>query len=198
MSLTDREVQQRVARVESLLERLESLPDAAARDAALATVEALVDMYGEGLARIVEHVGCSGDPSLATAFAGDELVSHLLMLHGLHPEDVETRVQRALDGVRPYLKSHGGNVELISVERGVARLRLEGSCRGCPSSAATLRLTVEDAVRAAAPEIERIDADGVEPPAPAPALVSLSHVRRAEVGALVGTLVGTLAGSAAP
>lgn len=187
MSLTDREVQERVARVESLLERLESLQDTAARDAALATVEALVDMYGEGLARIVEHVGSTGDPSLATAFAGDELVSHLLMMHGLHPEDVETRVQRALDSVRPYLKSHGGNVELISVERGVARLRLEGSCRGCPSSAATLRLTVEDAVRAAAPEIERIDADGVEPPAPAPALVSLGHVRRAETGALAGS-----------
>lgn len=187
MSLTDREVQERVAHIESLLERLESLPEPAARDAALATVQALLDMYGEGLARIVEYVGSTGDPALPAAFAGDELVSHLLMLHGLHPEDVETRVQRALESVRPYLKSHGGNVELIAVERGVARLRLEGSCHGCPSSAATLRLTVEDAVRAAAPEIERIDAEGAELAAPAPALVSLGHVRRSDAGALAGS-----------
>ena len=70
----------------------------------------------------------------------------LLLLHGLHPLDLEARVRQALDKVRPYLRSHGGNVELLGVDEGVVRLRLEGSCHGCPSSAATMRQTIEEAI----------------------------------------------------
>src|SRR5690242_21891847 len=62
-----------------------------------------------GLARIVGHVaeqcGSAEEERLATALAGDELVSHLLMLHGLHPDDVKRRVEGALERVRPYLRS---------------------------------------------------------------------------------------------
>ena len=71
-------------------------------------------------------------------------MASLLLVHGLHPYDVETRVARALDGVRPYLGSHGGDVELLGVtDDGVVRLRLLGSCDGCPSSSVTLKLAVE-------------------------------------------------------
>jgi Fe-S cluster biogenesis protein NfuA len=98
---------------------------------------------------------------LTDAFVGDELVSHLLMLHGLHPDDVENRVQDALESVRPYIQSHGGSVELIGVSNGVVKLQLGGHCKGCPSSSLTLRTAVEDAIRAVAPEIVRIEADGV-------------------------------------
>jgi Fe-S cluster biogenesis protein NfuA/nitrite reductase/ring-hydroxylating ferredoxin subunit len=100
------------------------------------------------------------------AFAEDELVSHLMLLHGLHPLDVETRVIRALEEVRPYLQSHGGNVELLGVEGGVARLRMQGSCDGCPSSAVTLKLAIEEAVQKAAPDLEGIEAEGVAEPEP--------------------------------
>lgn len=187
MSLPDRDVQERVARIESLLERLESSPAGEVRDAGLATVQALVEMYGEGLARIVEHVGRSSDTVLPGAFAGDELVAHLLMLHGLHPEDVETRVERALEEVRPYLQSHGGNVHLIAVERGVARLQMEGSCRGCPSSTATLRLRVEDAIRAAAPELDGIEADAGADEETEPVQPSVDSSRFSEATALAGS-----------
>jgi Fe-S cluster biogenesis protein NfuA/nitrite reductase/ring-hydroxylating ferredoxin subunit len=162
-----------VAHVEALLGELEELPDAAAREKALATVQALLDLYGEGLARLVGYVAERDDGSLAEAVAADELVAHLLLLHGLHPVPVEERVRAALDEVAPYLGSHGGGVELVAVEDGVARLRLEGSCSGCPSSARTLKLAVEDAVMKAAPDLDGVEAEGVAEPAPAGGLLQL-------------------------
>jgi Fe-S cluster biogenesis protein NfuA/nitrite reductase/ring-hydroxylating ferredoxin subunit len=107
----------------------------------------------------------AGD-DLIEALAADELVSHLLLLHGLHPVDVETRVRRALAAVRPDLESHGGNVELRGVEDGVARLRLQGSCNGCPSSTQTLELAIEQAIQQAAPDLEGIEAEEVAEPRP--------------------------------
>jgi len=146
----DSEVRERVGRVEELLAAIEGNPGA------VEAVAGVVELYGEGLRRIVAG-GVDTD---------DELVAHLLLLHDLHPEDVETRVARALDEVRPYLGSHGGDVELLGVVDGVARVRLTGTCDGCPSSAATLQHAIEEAVARAAPELEGIDAEGVAEPAP--------------------------------
>jgi Fe-S cluster biogenesis protein NfuA/nitrite reductase/ring-hydroxylating ferredoxin subunit len=162
MGWTDEQARERVVRLEAVLEELERLPEPAAATA-LAAVAGLVEVYGEALARIVGAL----PGELAEALAGDELVGHLLMVHDLSPHSLETRVAAALDEVRPYLASHGGGVDLVAVERGTVRLRLQGHCSGCPSSTATLRLAVEDAIRKAAPEVERIEADGaVEEPAP--------------------------------
>jgi Fe-S cluster biogenesis protein NfuA/nitrite reductase/ring-hydroxylating ferredoxin subunit len=161
---------ERVARVESLLEEVDALADARARETATELVAALLDLYGEGLERIVAEVSASDhDGALAASLGADELVSHLLLLHGLHPVALETRVRAALEEVRPYLQSHGGNVELLEVADGVARLRLEGSCSGCPSSTMTLKLAIEDAIRKAAPDVEEIEAEGAVAPAAPPA-----------------------------
>lgn len=157
----------RVARIESLLEDLDALADPVAREKATETVQALLDFYGEGLSRLVDYVAERDDGSLAEAVAADDVVAHVLLLHGLHPVPVEDRVRAALEEVAPYLGSHGGAVQLVGVEDGIARLRLEGSCSGCPSSARTLKLAVEDAVMKAAPDLEGIEADGVTPAAPA-------------------------------
>ncbi len=170
LTLDDRAARERVARVEALLAEIEELPDAAARDRALEVVQALLDVYGEGLARIVSHVAAADDGTLARAMAGDELVAHLLLLHDLHPVPLEARVRGALDEVRPYLESHGGDVELLGVGDGIVRLRLEGSCNGCPSSAVTLKLAIEEAIHKAAPDVEAIEADGAAEPAPPPLL----------------------------
>jgi Fe-S cluster biogenesis protein NfuA len=154
LRVDDAGVRERVAHVESLLAEIEDSP------AAMAAVEGLVGLYGEALARLLD----GADP------LEDELLSHLLLLHDLHPLDAETRVRRALDEVRPYLQSHGGDVELMAIDGGVARLRLEGTCDGCPSSATTMRLAVEDAIARAAPELERVEAEGMAEPPPAPLL----------------------------
>ncbi len=150
-----------VAEIELLLDRLDALPDPAARETATETVQALLSLYGEGLRAVVERVG----PAQARALAEDELVAHLLLLHGLHPVPVEQRVREALDGVRPYLGSHGGDVELLGVADGVAHLRLQGSCEGCPASAMTLKLAIEEAVLTAAPDVDAVEAEGVDDPA---------------------------------
>jgi Fe-S cluster biogenesis protein NfuA/nitrite reductase/ring-hydroxylating ferredoxin subunit len=164
----DAQARELVGRVESLLEEVESLPDAAARDKATALVQALLDLYGEGLERMVDCIAGRDDGLLAEALARDELVSHILLLHGLHPAPLADRVRSALGEVRPYLESHGGNVELLSVDGGIVRLRLEGSCSGCPSSAMTLKLAIEQAIYKAAPDVVEIDAEGAgEPRAPA-------------------------------
>ena len=169
--MDDREARDRVARIDALLEQVERLAEPAARDAATELVAAMLDLYGEGLARILAELARHDAGDAAAALADDELVSHLLLLHGLHPVPLEARVTGALDEVRPYLASHGGGVELLGVEEEVVRLRLEGSCNGCPSSAVTLKLAVEDAIHKAAPDIDEIVAE--DDPEAAPALVAI-------------------------
>jgi len=168
-----------IGRVEGLLGELESLADPRARDTALETVQAVLDLYGAGLERILERVG----QLQATALAGDELVEHLLLLHGLHPVSVEDRVRDALEGVRPYLGSHGGDVELIGVSDGVALVRMRGSCEGCPASAMTLKLAIEDAVLKAAPDVERVEAEADGASAPAATDAPLLQIELVNQGA---------------
>jgi Fe-S cluster biogenesis protein NfuA/nitrite reductase/ring-hydroxylating ferredoxin subunit len=178
MLLDDQGLQERVARMEMLLGEIEALEDPNARSKAAEVVQVLLELYGEGLARMMETVaeGKEGERAFE-AFADDELVSHLLLLHGLHPLDLETRVVKALEEVRPYLKSHGGNVEFLGVEGGVARLRMQGSCSGCPSSTMTLKLAIEEAIQKTAPDLEGIQAEGVAEE-PAPTIVAGPALRR--------------------
>ncbi len=155
--------QRLVADVERLLADLEALPDPFARQTATAAVQGVVELYGAGLERIVEEIAARDDGEVAAALAGDELVAHLLLMHGLHPVPLEDRVSEALDSVRPYLESHGGSLKLLGIEGSAVRLRLQGSCSGCPSSSITLKLAIENAIRKSAPEIEEVIAE--EPPA---------------------------------
>ena len=169
--MEDHDVSERVGRVEALIAEVESLPDRVARETAMEMVGALLDLYGEGLARTFEPL----DDGTRRGLAEDELVAHLLLLHDLHPVPVETRVHEALEGVRPYLDSHGGGVELVAVEEGVVRLRMYGSCDGCPSSSMTLKLAIEEAIHKAAPDVIEVEAEGVSAPAvpPGPTLLQL-------------------------
>ena len=143
-------------RIEALLDAC-SVTGPAARDRAEDALREVLDLYGAGLSRILDTIAAY--PGAVDAVASDELVASLLLVHGLHPHDASTRVRAALDSVRPYLGSHGGDVDLLAVDGTVVRLRLLGNCRGCPSSAVTLELAVRDAVRAAAPEITELDVE---------------------------------------
>lgn len=168
-------------------DRIEALLDAAsaggpvARERAEQLVREVVDLYGEALGRVLTITART--PDLVDELARDELVSSVLLVSGLHPHGVETRVRTALDSVRPYLGSHGGDVELVDVtDDGVVRLRLLGSCHGCPSSAVTLQLAVEGAVQAAAPETTTIEVETEDrDTAPTPGVFTvdslMSHVR---------------------
>jgi Fe-S cluster biogenesis protein NfuA/nitrite reductase/ring-hydroxylating ferredoxin subunit len=164
-------------RIERLLSASDSSgPVARARSEEL--VRLVADLYGAGLERMLELLYDAGalDDGALDALAGDELVAGLLVVHGLHPYPVEERVLRALDDVRPYLGSHGGDVELVEVtDEGAVRLRMLGSCDGCPSSAVTLQLAVEGAILAAAPEISAVEVVE-EPRASTPSVIPIESL----------------------
>jgi len=152
-----------VHRIQALEERLDAVADPVAREAADDLVATVMDLYGEGLERIFRALEEGGVEAVALRdrLAADGVVASLLFIHGLHPVDLETRVRGALDSVRPYLQSHSGDVELLSLEDGALRLRLQGSCHGCPSSASTLELAITQALEEAAPDLESVDVEGV-------------------------------------
>jgi Fe-S cluster biogenesis protein NfuA len=147
-------------RIEQLLGELQSVADERCCDLAEELLRLVSELYGAGLARVME-ITREQAPDLSVAFVGDDLIASLLLVHGLHPETLERRVSEALDKVRPLLGAHAGDVELLDIDAdaGAVRLRLLGSCDGCPSSAVTLQMAVERAIVEAAPEIVRIDVD---------------------------------------
>lgn len=163
-------------RIEALSERLASSGDAATRATAEDLVRLVMEFYGAGIERILEIVhdsGPGGEPLIDT-IGDDPLVSSLLVLHGLHPLDLDTRIARAIDSVRPYMDSHGGGVTVAGIEDDIVQLQLQGSCEGCPSSAVTLRYALEKAILEAAPEIRAVEAMEVRPEA-APQLIQLDR-----------------------
>jgi Fe-S cluster biogenesis protein NfuA len=130
-------------RVNRLLEQLRSGPDPRAAAVAEDLVRCLVQLYGAGLERIVQIVG----PQRSRDLCADPLVESLMLVHDLHPLDADTRIRRALDGIRPS----PGELRYEGVDGdGVAHVRLAGNGHGCQSSA---RTAIVSAVEDAAPEV---------------------------------------------
>jgi Fe-S cluster biogenesis protein NfuA len=174
--LSDEAVQERISRLDSLLERLEQAAGPTA-ETAVQALQALTEVYGTALARVVALA--SGAPRVMSSLLDDELLHHLLILHDIHPQPVEARVARALEGVRPYIRSHGGEVELVGISEGVAHVRLSGSCQSCGSSATTLEHAVRESVLAVAPELTGIEAAPAPGGAPrSPALIPVDSLLR--------------------
>ncbi len=171
--------QKRMKRIETLVEGIQTAADPALRGRTVELVELLMDLHGAGLERLLTILADTGEPGLALIdqLAADPLVASLMLLYGLHPDDLETRVGRALEKVRPYLKSHGGNVQLLAIEENALRLRLEGSCHGCPSSAMTLKLAIEEALHEFAPDATEIIVEGVVPERSPAAFMPLSKIQ---------------------
>jgi Fe-S cluster biogenesis protein NfuA/nitrite reductase/ring-hydroxylating ferredoxin subunit len=182
--LEERELQKRLAHVDTLVGELQQLPDPASRAVVEELLSTVLDLHGEALSRMLDALGPRGDPEadrLLQRMAADDLIRGVLLLHGLHPMDLRSRVEGALESVRPYMQSHGGGVELVGVSGDTVRIRLQGHCQGCPSSMVTLKLAVEKAIDEAAPDVAAIEVlDAPDAPASAPpqiaGLVSLPIV----------------------
>jgi Fe-S cluster biogenesis protein NfuA/nitrite reductase/ring-hydroxylating ferredoxin subunit len=172
-----------LARVQELTEALEDMPDGRGKEIAEDLVGAIVELYGDGLRRVVAALHEAGTPGqeIHERLVEDGVVASLLLIHDLYPIDLETRVREALATVRPYMESHGGDVELLGIDDGVARLRLEGHCEGCPASAATLELAIKEAIEEAAPDLAGLEVEGVvparKPPGPSPGLLQIKMPR---------------------
>jgi Fe-S cluster biogenesis protein NfuA/nitrite reductase/ring-hydroxylating ferredoxin subunit len=145
-----------VERVVRLTAELERVPDPGARRLAEDLSAAVLELHTEGLERLLGLL----DEDARWRAAQDPVIGGLLLVHGLHPESLENRVREGLDQVRPYMASHGGDVELIGIEGGVVRLRLTGSCDGCAASASTLELAVEKALEETAPDLVGMEVEG--------------------------------------
>lgn len=159
-----------LARLREQSDRVEAIEDPAARAAAQELVATVLEMHGAGLAKIgevLDEAGAAGEEA-KLKLLDDGVVASLLLIHDLYPVSLEERVKEALEEVRPYMDSHGGDVELVGVEDGVVRLRLAGSCDGCPASASTLELAIKEALEKAAPDIVGLEVAGLVEPPPAP------------------------------
>lgn len=151
-----------IERFQELTASLERIDDPLARRSAEELIGVVLDLYGEGLRRIFDAMVEEGESTeeLRRGLADDGVVASLMLIHDLYPVDLETRVTEALDGVRPYMESHGGDVELVALEDGVARIRLNGSCDGCPASSATLELAIKQALDEHAPDLVALEVEG--------------------------------------
>ncbi len=158
------EFQKRIGRVEELIAGLESSPDEGVREQVRELIQTLLELHGTGLEQILSVVYDAGigGSAVIDELSRDQLVSGLLLLHGLHPLDLETRVRNAIEEVKPRLGLHGGSVELLGVNaEGRVHLKLQGNCHECPSSRLTLRFSIEEALYAAAPDLTGLDVDGL-------------------------------------
>ena len=143
--MDEREFQARVRQIDSLVEQLQAIRDASARDTTIELVRAILDVHAAGLARVLE-LGASVAPALVK----DDVISSLLLLHGLHPGSMEERVMQALDKLEPYLRRRGATAHLISICDGVVRIKVDG---------APLADAVEEAVYSLAPEAVQVIVD---------------------------------------
>lgn len=184
-------------RIQELVEKIDALPDAPARVLVHECLASLLSFYGQGLERvlnIVKRAGIGGQKAYEDLIH-DRVVSGLLLIHGLHPVDIGTRLREALEKIRPYMQSHGGNVELLSLDGDFARLRLEGACKTCPSSAVTLELAVRHAIEEACPDLAGFEVEGApaqEEPAEkrdAPEWGSVEEARHLREGTLIRAVV---------
>jgi Fe-S cluster biogenesis protein NfuA/nitrite reductase/ring-hydroxylating ferredoxin subunit len=186
------DVHQQGKRINALIAKIESLPHAGARELLGECLQAILALHGDGLARILQLIKNGGvaGTEINSALLRDKMVRGLLLIHGLHPVPLETRLREALDKVRPYMQSHGGNVELIELKNDTARLRLEGTCKSCPSSSVTMELAVRQAVEEACPDLLGFEVEGAvaqsaatsHSPADAPQWTVLEDFARLEDG----------------
>lgn len=161
--MAEQNVQSRewMSRIEALVRQAESLPDPASKRTITDLLNAVIEFHGAALDKLLEiAVPLAGEPFLAE-LAKDELISSMLLLHGLHPDDLETRVQRAIDRLQFRFQPWGANVHLVSIDRGVVRVRYE-SKHGASADTAQ---TIESALYDAAPDLEGVIVEGVAAPA---------------------------------
>jgi Fe-S cluster biogenesis protein NfuA len=158
-----KEVESQIASIDKMVRALEDAHDPVLRANCKELVQALMTLHGACLERMMEVVNKSGvaAKSIVDSFARDEVVKSVLLLYGLHPVDVKTRVLDALEKSRPYMRSNGGSVNFVSIDdAGTVTLRMEGKSGGCQSTAAALKQSVEQAIYEAAPDITGIVMEG--------------------------------------
>jgi Fe-S cluster biogenesis protein NfuA len=159
-----RDFQDDMQRIGGLVQQIDSIADPALRSATKDLVQSLMDLHGAALEKALDIVAEAGEPGMDIIgrLGRDSLVSSVLILYGLHPEDLETRVAKAVDRIRPQLRKQGCEVELLGVNEGVIRLRVQTGSHTCGSTAKTVQATLEGAIYDAAPDMSSLVIEGFE------------------------------------
>lgn len=177
------ELQEQIQRIGQIVEQLEATTDPTVRAIGKELLESLMALHGAAIERILELASETGEAggTIIRKCAGDELVSSLLLLYGLHPDDLPTRVTRALERSRAYLQSHAASAELASLtEDGQVVVRLEVKPSGCGSSAASVKSRLEAALQDAAPDAASIVVQEVGAVLTQSGFVSLAQLQGAQ------------------
>ncbi len=160
-----------LARLDQLVQAFEEHPDENVRDAVFDLLRAVDLIHRQPLRAVVALLKRSG---LHEHALEDQHIALLFELYDLVDGGELGRADRVLDGVRPYIESHGGQLEVLDAAGGVVTVRLSGACAGCQGSSATLRHVVEETLRAELDDFVRLDV--VDPPPPGPKLISLDSI----------------------
>jgi Fe-S cluster biogenesis protein NfuA len=177
-------------RIGGLVQEIESIADPAVRAAAKNLMQLLMDLHGAALEKTLDIVAEAGVPgmNIIDRLGRDSLVSSVLILYGLHPEDLETRVVKAVDRVRPQLRKQGCEVELLGVSDGAIQLRVETGSHTCGSTAKTLQATLEGAMYDAAPDLTSLTIEGFEEK-PSSGFVALDKLMGTAAGQFIASPV---------
>lgn len=168
---------ERVGRIDDIVRSLESEADPAIRAQVKELVQALMDLHGGAIERMLEIVSrdARDAPRISDSLAADELTASLLVLYDLHPESFETRVQRGVDRARQLLRKRGAEIELLAIADAAVRLRVTAGAHGCGSTLDDLKNAVRDALLSSAPDAEDLVIEGLEPTASG--FVSLASIQ---------------------
>lgn len=155
--------------IQELIAEIDLLPDPATREMVQDCIQEILSFYGHGLEKILSIISKGNNAAAKDIYndlIGDSFISGLLLIHDLHPLDLKTRLYNALEKVRPYIDSHGGSVELVSLKDGIAKIKLSGSCKTCPSSGSTLELGIKQAIEENCPDLLDLEVEGITSPKP--------------------------------
>ena len=160
----DRDFREDIQRIGGLVQEIESIADPAVRAVTKDLVQSLMDLHGSALEKALDIVAEAGEPgmSIIDRLGRDSLVSSVLILYGLHPEDLETRVVKAVERVRPQLRKQGCELELLGVNDGSIRLRVATGSHTCGSTANSVQAALEGAIYDAAPDMTSLVIEGLE------------------------------------
>ena len=160
MSEATRDLERQLQHLDTLLHELERGPESRIRAQARDVVRAVLDLHASGLDRLIRCIGSfTSGPAIMHALTSDPLVAGLLLLHDIHPQNLETRVHVAVEALAPALVPEGARVAHVSVREGIVRVRLEREIGRGGAPAAALRVRVEHALAAAAPDAVGMEID---------------------------------------
>jgi len=153
-----------IQRIGALVQEIELIADPAVRATAKDMVQSLMDLHGATLEKALDIVAEAGDPGMAIIdrLGKDSLVSSVLILYGLHPDDIATRVEKAIDRLRSQLRKQGCEIELLGVNDGAIRIHVEAGSHTCGSTAKTVQAAVEEAIYDTAPDLVSLVIEGLE------------------------------------